>query len=165
MKLDMTNCILLVMFLLVSKVLLKGTNSPLVINFLNFVQLFCLQVLLLIILPVSFVILSHLLFLLITLAKILFFFVSQIKNANLSKKNSCFYNVASLFANIPLQETIVIAINIIFNHNSNLNITRKELFLFAASQTHFIFNSKFYNQVDGVAMVSPLAPVLPDIFM
>ena len=129
MKLNMTNCILLVMFLLVSMVLLKGTNSPLVINFLNFVQLFCLQVLLLIILPVSFVILSHLLFLLITLAKILSLFVSQIKNANLSKKNSCFYDVASLFTNIPLQETIDIAINIIFNHNSNLNITRKELFV------------------------------------
>ena len=32
-----------------------------------------------------------------------------------------------LFTNIPLQETIDIAINLIFNHNPNLNITRKEL--------------------------------------
>ena len=110
-------------------------------------------------------ILSHLLFLLITLAKILFLFVSQIKNANLSKKNSCFYDVTSLFTNIPLQETIDIAINVIFNHNSNLNIIRKDLLLFATSQTHFIFNSNFYNQIDGVAMVSSLAPVLPNIFM
>ena len=37
--------------------------------------------------------------------------------------------------------------------------------LFATSQTHFIFNSKFYNQIDGVAMGSPLAPVLANIFM
>ena len=53
-------------------------------------------------------------------------------------------------------------------HNANLNITRKELkilFLFATSQTHFIFNSKFYNQIDGVAMGSALAPVLANIFM
>ena len=53
--------------------------------------------------------------------------------------------------------------NLIFNHNPNLNITRKELkklFLFAISQAHFIFNSKFYNQIDGVAMGSPLPPVL-----
>ena len=53
--------------------------------------------------------------------------------------------------------------NLIFNHNPNLNITRKELkklFLFATSQTHFIFNSKFYNKIDGVAMSSPLAPAL-----
>ena len=37
--------------------------------------------------------------------------------------------------------------------------------LFATSQPHFIFNSKFYNQIDGVAMGSPLAPVLANIFM
>ena len=78
------------------------------------------------------------------------------------------YDVTSLFTNIPLQETIDIAINLIFNHNPNLNITRKELkklFLFATSKTHFIFNSKFYNQIDGVTMGSPLAPVLANIFM
>ena len=28
-----------------------------------------------------------------------------------------------------------------------------------------MFNSKFYNQIDGVAMGSPLAPVLANIFM
>ena len=71
-------------------------------------------------------------------------------------------------SSIPLQETIDIAINLIFNHNPNLNITRKELkklFLFATSQTHFMFNSKFYNQIDRVAMGSPLAPALANIFM
>ena len=59
-------------------------------------------------------------------------------------------------------------INLIFNHNSNLNITRKELktlFFFATSQTHFIFNSKFYNPIDRVAMGPPLAPVLAYISM
>ena len=54
-----------------------------------------------------------------------FSFVSQIKNANLSKKFLVSYDVTSLFTNIPLQETIDIAINLIFNHNPNLNITRK----------------------------------------
>ena len=69
-----------------------------------------------------------------------FSFVSQIKNANLSKKIIISYDVTSLFTNIPLQEAIDIVINLIFNHNPNLNITRKELkklFLFATSQTHF----------------------------
>ena len=97
-----------------------------------------------------------------------FSFVSQIENANLSKKFLFSYNVTSLFTNTQLQETIYIAINLIFNHNSNPNITRKEhkkLFLFAASQTDFIFHSKFYNQIDGVAMGSPLAPVPAKIFM
>ena len=97
-----------------------------------------------------------------------FSFVSQIKNANLSKRFLVSYDVTSLFTNIPLQETIDIAINLIFNHNPNLNITRKELkklFLFATSQAHFIFNNKFYNQIDGVAIASSLAPVVANIFM
>ena len=59
--------------------------------------------------------------------KCIFSFVTQIKNANLSKKFLVFYDVTSLFSNIPLQETIDIAINLIFNHTPNLNITRKEL--------------------------------------
>ena len=54
-----------------------------------------------------------------------FSFVSQIKNANLSKKFLVSYDVTSLYTNIPLQKTIDIVINLIFNHNPNLNITRK----------------------------------------
>ena len=69
-----------------------------------------------------------------------FSFVSQIKNANLSKKFLVSYDVTSLFTNIPLQETIDKAINLIFNHNPNLNITRnelKKLFLFATSDSFY----------------------------
>ena len=62
-----------------------------------------------------------------------FSFVSQIKNANLSKRFLVSYDVTSLFTNIPLQETIDIAINLISNHNPNLNITRKELKNFSFS--------------------------------
>ena len=96
------------------------------------------------------------------------FVFSQIKNANLSRKFFVSYNVTSLFTNIPLQETIHIAIKLIFKHNPNQNITKKELkklFLFATSQTHFIFNIQFYIEIDGVALGSPLAPVLANILM
>ena len=75
-----------------------------------------------------------------------FSFVFQFKNANLSKTFLVSYDVTSLFTNIPLQETIDIAIDLIFNHNPNLNITIKELkklFLLATSQTHFIFTVGF----------------------
>ena len=97
-----------------------------------------------------------------------FSFVSQIKNANLFQIFFVSYDVTSLFTNTPLEETIDIAINLIFNHNLNLNITRKELkniFLFATSQTYFTFNCKLYYQINGVVMGSPLAPVLANIFM
>ena len=56
-------------------------------------------------------------------------FVSQIKNANLSGKFLVSYNVTSYFTNIPLYETTDIAINLILDHNLNLNVTKKELFL------------------------------------
>ena len=97
-----------------------------------------------------------------------FSFVSQVKNANLSAKFLVPYDGTSVFTNLSLQETIDIAINLIFNHITNLNINKKELqklFLFAASQTHFLFNGKFYNQIDGVAMGSPLAPIIANIFI
>ena len=56
MKLNMINCILLFLLLFVSMVLLKCTNSALVIHFVNFVRLFHLEELLIKILPISFVI-------------------------------------------------------------------------------------------------------------
>ena len=56
-----------------------------------------------------------------------FSFVSQINNAHRSGKFFFTYDKTSLFTNIPFQETMDIAINLIFNHNPNLNITNKEL--------------------------------------
>ena len=79
-----------------------------------------------------------------------FTFVSQIKNANLSKIFLVSYDVTSLFTSTPLQETIDIAINLIFNHNPNLNISKKELkklFLFATSQNHFILTVGFITKL------------------
>ena len=65
-----------------------------------------------------------------------FSFVTQIKNANLSKKFLVSYDVSSLSTNIALQGTIDVTVNLIFNPNPNLSITSKELkkrFLFATS--------------------------------
>ena len=56
-----------------------------------------------------------------------FSFVSQIKNTNLSPEFLFSNDLTSLFTNIPVQGAIDIAINLIFNHNLNLNITKKEL--------------------------------------
>ena len=92
--------------------------------------------------------------------------IVKFNNANLSRKIFVFYNVTSLFINISLLETIDTRINIISNHNPYLNFAKKELkklFLFATLHTCFILNSKFYNQIDGVTMGSPFAPVLDNI--
>ena len=143
--------------------LLKCTNFPLVIYFLNYDQsigTFNYN-------PPCF--LCDLLSPLVSndySGKETFSFVFQINNANLFRKFLVFYNVTNLFTNICLQETIDIAMNLIFTYNPNLNIIKKELqniFLFAVSKTHFIFNSKFYNPIDEVAMGSPLALVFANI--
>ena len=39
------------------------------------------------------------------------------------------------------------------------------MFNFATCETHFLFKGEFYGQIDEVAMGSPLAPVLPNLFM
>ena len=134
MELNRINCILLVLLLFVSMELLKCTNSPLVIHFLNFVQLFHLQVLLIIILLISFAIFFYLAK--ITLVKILFLLFLKLR-MQIFPENSVSHDVTSLFTNIPLQETIDTAINHFFNHNPNVNITKKELFCYITDSFHF----------------------------
>ena len=41
----------------------------------------------------------------------------------------------------------------------------KKLFEFATSGTYLLFEGAFYDQIDGVAMGSPLGPVLANLFM
>ena len=41
----------------------------------------------------------------------------------------------------------------------------KGLLEFATKKSHFIFDGDYYDQIDGVAMASPLGPVLANIFM
>ena len=41
----------------------------------------------------------------------------------------------------------------------------RSLFTVATAQTHFLFDGSLYDQIDGVAMGSPLAPVLANLFM
>ena len=56
----------------------------------------------------------------------------------------------------------------IFEKHPDIKITRKQLtkfFEFATSRTHFLFNGNYYDQIDDVAMGSPLGPVLANLFM
>ena len=67
-----------------------------------------------------------------------------------------------------LEETINLTINLLFEAKPDLKISRKDLqklFQFTTSQTNFLFNGHIYDQVDGVAMGLPLAPILANIFM
>ena len=79
------------------------------------------------------------------------------------------FDVKSLFTNVPLETTIDIILRRIYtNHELTTSLTKKEmkeLLLLCTKNVHFTFNGQIYIQVDGVAMGSPLAPLLADIFM
>ena len=78
------------------------------------------------------------------------------------------YNVCSLFTRIPLKETIDFVVDLLFEHKPDLKITKnelKKLFDSDTSGTHFLFDGSLYDQIDGVAMGSPLSPVLANLFI
>ena len=78
-------------------------------------------------------------------------------------------DVVSLFTNVPLDETIDIIIKRIYDKKEiNTDIPKKEmreLLYLCTKNAHFTLNNKTYLQVDGVAMGSPLGPVLANMFM
>ena len=57
---------------------------------------------------------------------------------------------------------------LIFDNNPNIKITKKDhkkIFEFTTPGTHILFDGNYYNQIDDVAMGSPLGPVLANLFM
>ena len=100
--------------------------------------------------------------------KDLFSFCQEIKKVRDSNKFLVSYDVCSLYTSIPLAETIDIAVDLLFEKNPGFKISKadlRKLFQFATSGVHFMFQGKFYDQVDSVAMGSPLGPVLANLFM
>ena len=78
-------------------------------------------------------------------------------------------DVDALFTSIPLDETIKICIDELFAndeivHNLNKDEMKKLLEL-ACKDTLFLFDGIYYNQIDGMAMGSPLGPHFANAFM
>ena len=79
------------------------------------------------------------------------------------------FDVSSLFTNVPLNETIDLCCEMWQNNvssNTTLDVVAfRKLLKFATSNVRFLFNENWYEQIDGVAMGSPLAPTLASIFL
>ena len=75
----------------------------------------------------------------------------------------------SLFTNIPLEETINICTNLLYNNEDvieGMNKSEiKNLLLLAAEKSYFIFNDVLYKQKDGVVMGLPLGPTMANVFL
>ena len=82
----------------------------------------------------------------------------------------CSSDVTSLFTNVPVNETIDIIIEKLFpgDDSKYYNMSKKEfrqLLSLAVKDSVFIFDKKIFKQVEGLAMGSPLAPVMANIFL
>ena len=79
------------------------------------------------------------------------------------------FDVSSLFSNVPLDFTIDIILKKIYNEKIiKTKLKRdqfKDLLELCTKDLHFSFNGKMFRQIDGVAMGSPLGPVIANIFM
>ena len=79
------------------------------------------------------------------------------------------FDVKSLFTNIPLDETIEICIKECEKQQlTPFNLTKKQfksLLEIAVKESVFIFGDQLYQQIDGVAMGSPLGPTLANTFL
>ena len=81
----------------------------------------------------------------------------------------CSFDVSSFFTNVPLDETITICAETLYNNPDSQPRIPKEVFVellhSATSTVEFSFDNTIYRQIDGVAMDSPLGPALANIFV
>ena len=79
------------------------------------------------------------------------------------------FDIEALFTNVPLDETIDICVKKLFGRKkifkgfSRENF--KKLLCLAIKDSFFLFNDTYYEQIDGVAMGSPLGPTLANVFL
>ena len=97
-----------------------------------------------------------------------FDFIEKIKDINTRGKKLFSLDVASLFTSVPLQETVDYLCEYIEEKQLDIGIPTedlKKLLLACTLNVQFLFNHQIYRQKDGVAMGSPLGPLLADVFM
>jgi len=114
-----------------------------------------------------------------------FDFINKIPDLNTRTDASMVsFDVESLFTNVPTLETIDIILDEVFKPREDLEnedfelffglvltahgFTREELkrlLTICTQESHFQFNGEFFDQIDGVAMGSPLGPLFANFFM
>ena len=78
-------------------------------------------------------------------------------------------DVDSLFTNIPLEETINICTNLLYDKDDVIEGVNKPEFKnilsLATQESYFIFDDVLYKQKDGVAMGLPVRPTMTNVFL
>ena len=100
-----------------------------------------------------------------------FSFIQYLFSLNLNSNNLIMasFDINSLFTNIPIDEIINIILDGLFSTRQLFQGFSPEQFKdlcnFSVKNCHFMFNSKFFDQIEGVAMGSPLGPLFANIFL
>ena len=100
-----------------------------------------------------------------------FTFVQNLRNFQFPTSSPflCSFDISSLFTNVPLQETIEICANALYDDDLVLPPFPRKIFIelmqTATSSVEFSFNDTMYRQTDDVAMRSLLGAALANIFV
>ena len=100
-----------------------------------------------------------------------FEFVRAIQQTTPTPKSTlCSFDIENLYTNVPVNETIELVLDTLYKSekSTDLSTDRKmtrKLLQIAITAVPFRFQNEYYLQQDGVAMGSPLAPIMADVFM
>ena len=78
------------------------------------------------------------------------------------------FDVKSLLTNVPFEETVDIILDKTYDEKkleTKIPRNMKYLLYLCTKHVHFTYGGKIYIQIDGVAVGSPLGPLLANIFM
>ena len=78
-------------------------------------------------------------------------------------------DVESLFTNVPLDEILGICVNELFKNKQIISGLDKnqvhEMLSLTLKESIILFDNKYYSQLEGVAMGSPLGPTFANTFL
>ena len=99
-------------------------------------------------------------------------FIDQIKGIHLGKDQCMMsYDVEALFTSVPILKAIIIIKQLLeedhtLQQRTSLSIENiLSLLEFCITSTYFSFQGKFFEQLEGAAMGSPLSPIVANLYM
>ena len=98
-------------------------------------------------------------------------FTDKIRNVNIDKKKFVSFDVDSLYTNVPVSECLQLLEQRLPTLNVDLSNLPLPFDIFmklvriCVSDCNFSYNDRFYKQIRGLPMGSPISPIIANLFM